>query len=217
LFSAEQTLALLDYGGGYRVTPREVDSTRFESRILVVKVIAMALPSPAWYAVSGAPSSGKTTTVRLLAARGYRTTEEQARAIITEEIAKGRTLEEVRGAGEWFQEVILERQLALEAQLPLDETVFLDRGTPDGLAYERFLKLQPNPALAAAAQRSPYRRVFLLEPLDFAADHGRIEDSETQANLHHAIRDTYVELGFDVVDVPVLAPEERVDFILARL
>ena len=192
-------------------------STRFDSRILVVKVIAMALPSPAWFAVSGAPSSGKTTTVRLLAARGYRTTEEQARAIITEEIANGRTLEEVRGAGEWFQAVILERQLALEAQLPLDETVFLDRGTPDGLAYERFLKLQPNPALAAAAQRSPYRRVFVLEPLDFAADHGRIEDSETQTNLHHAIRDTYLELGFDVVDVPVLASVERVDFILERL
>jgi predicted ATPase len=182
-----------------------------------VKVIAMALPSPAWYAVSGAPSSGKTTTVRLLAARGFRTTEEQARAIITEEMQKGRTLEDVRGAGEWFQEVILERQLALEAQLPRDETVFLDRGTPDGLAYERFLKLQPNPALTAAAQRSPYRRVFVLEPLSFAADHGRIEDSETQANLHHAIRDTYLELGFDVVDVPVLAPEDRVTFILERV
>jgi predicted ATPase len=177
----------------------------------------MAQLPPPWYAVSGAPSSGKTTTVRLLAARGYRTTEEQARAIIAEEMAKGRTLEEVRGAGEWFQEVILQRQLALEAQLPRDETVFLDRGTPDGLAYERFLKLQPNPALTEAAQRSAYRRVFVLEPLAFIADHGRIEDTETQTNLHHAIRDTYVELGFDVVDVPLLVPEERVDFILARL
>jgi predicted ATPase len=177
----------------------------------------MVQSPPPWFAVSGAPSSGKTTTVRLLAARGYRTTEEQARAIITEEMAKGRTLEEVRGAGEWFQEAILERQLALEALLPHDENVFLDRGTPDGLAYERFLKLVPNPALTAAAERSPYRRVFLLEPLAFTADHGRIEDSETQANLHHAIRDTYVDLGFDVVDVPVLSPEARVDFILARL
>lgn len=175
-----------------------------------------SLPPP-WYAVSGAPSSGKTTTVRLLAARGYRTTEEQARAIITEEMAKGRTLEAVRGAGEWFQEVILERQLALEAQLPVDETVFLDRGVPDGLAYERFLKLQPNPALNAAALRSTYRRVFVLDPLSFTADHGRIEDSETQKNLHDAIRETYLDLGFDVVDVPVLAPAERVDFILERL
>jgi predicted ATPase len=59
--------------------------------------------------------------------------------------------------------------------------------------------------------------VFVLEPLSFAADHGRIEDSETQANLHYAIRDTYLELGFAVVDVPVLAPEERVDFILERV
>ena len=177
----------------------------------------MAPFPPPWYAVSGAPSSGKTTTVRLLAARGYRTTEEQARAIIAEEMAKGRTLEEVRGAGEWFQEVILERQLALEAQLPVDDAVFLDRGVPDGLAYERFLGLQPNAALADAARKSRYRRVFVLEPLAFTADHGRIEDSETQNNLHNAIRETYLELGFDVCDVPVLAPAERVDFILARL
>lgn len=177
----------------------------------------MTNASPPWYAVSGAPSSGKTTTVRLLAARGYRTTEEQARAIITEEMAKGRTLEEVRGAGEWFQEVILERQLRLESELDAHETVFLDRGVPDGLAYERFLGLQPNAALADAARKSRYRRVFVLEPLAFTADHGRIEDGETQTNLHNAIRDTYLELGFDVVDVPVLAPAERVDFILERL
>ena len=173
--------------------------------------------SPPWYAVSGAPSSGKTTTVHLLASRGFRTTEEQARAIITEEMAKGRTLEEVRGAGEWFQEIILERQLNLEAQLAPDEPVFLDRGIPDGLAYERCLGLSPNPALADASRMSRYRRIFVLDPLDFIADHGRIEDSETQANLHHAIRDTYRELGFDVVDVPVLSPEARVDFILERV
>jgi predicted ATPase len=192
-------------------------STRFEESDSQQKVTVMNKASPPWYAVSGAPSSGKTTTVHLLAVRGYLTTEEQARAIITEEMAKGRTLEEVRGAGEWFQEVILERQLALEAELPRDKTVFLDRGVPDGLAYERFLNLLPNRALAEAAQQSTYRRVFFLEPLGFVADQGRIEDSKTQTNLHHAIRDTYLELGFDVVDVPVLSPEERVDFILDRL
>ena len=177
----------------------------------------MTNASPPWYAISGAPSSGKTTTVRLLAARGHRTTEEQARAIITEEMAQGRTLEEVRGAGEWFQEVILERQLRLESELDPDETVFLDRGIPDGLAYERFLNLTPNPELADASRRSRYRRVFVLDPLDFIADRGRIEDGETQTNLHHAILSTYRELGFDVVEVPVLPPEERVDFILANV
>ena len=177
----------------------------------------MSTVTPPWYAVSGAPSSGKTTMVRLLAARGYRTTEEQARAIIIEEMAQGRTLEEVRGAGEWFQEVILERQLRLESELDAHETVFLDRGTPDGLAYERFLNLTPNKGLADASRRSRYRRVFVLHPLDFIADRGRIEDGETQAQLHHAILSTYEELGFDVIEVPVLPPEERVDFILKRL
>ena len=48
-----------------------------------------------WCVLTGAACSGKTTTVDLLADRGYQTVPEAARPMIEREIAKGQTLEEV--------------------------------------------------------------------------------------------------------------------------
>lgn len=173
--------------------------------------------SPPWYVISGGPSSGKTTTINLLTERGFTVTTEQASAIIAEELAKGKTLLEVRGEGDWFQREILKRQLADEKSLGRTETVFLDRGLPDGLGYERYLELIPNPELFAASQQATYRRVFLLECLPVKVDWNRHEDEQVQQEIHDAIRATYLELGFELIDVPALSPEERVEFILERL
>ena len=173
--------------------------------------------SPPWYVITGGPSSGKTTTIELLRGRGFHVTNEQASDIISEELAKGRTLLEVRADGDWFQQEILTRQLEDEATLKVDETVFLDRGVPDGLGYERYLKLTPNPALHLASQQARYRKVFLLECLPVKIDWNRHEDAQVQQEIHDAIRATYLELGFDLIDVPALSPEERVEFILERL
>lgn len=173
--------------------------------------------SPPWYVITGGPSSGKTTTIDLLRARGFHVTHEQASDIISEELAKGRTLLEVRADGDWFQQEILKRQLEDEATLLPDETVFLDRGVPDGLGYERFLKLKSNPELHHASKSARYRKVFLLECLPVKLDWNRHEDAQVQQEIHDVIRETYLELGFDLVDVPALSPEERVEFILERL
>lgn len=174
-------------------------------------------PTPAWYVISGGPSSGKSTTIALLAGRGFHVTTEKARQILDEEMAKGRSADDIRGDGEWFQELILERELAMDAQLDPGATIFLDRGIPDGFAYERYLRLTPNPALAEAARVQRYRRVFVLDPLHLHDDGSRIEDEQAQQDIHDAIVATYGELGFDLVQVPVLPIEQRVEFILARI
>ena len=173
--------------------------------------------SPPWYVITGGPSSGKTTTVELLRGKGFEIAHEHASEIIAEEIEKGRTLLEVRADGEWFQKEILRRQQEHEHSLDPTQTVFLDRGIPDGLGYERFLKLTPNPELTRAAQATSYRRVFILDPLPVKLDWNRHEDEQTQHAIHDAIEAVYQELGNDVVEVPVLSPEERVEFILGRL
>ncbi|MDH6423199.1 ATP-binding protein [Aurantimicrobium minutum] len=173
--------------------------------------------SPPWYVITGGPSSGKTTTVELLRGKGFEIAHEHASEIIAEEIVKGRTLQEVRADGEWFQKEILRRQQEHEDSLDPAQTVFLDRGIPDGLGYERFLKLTPNPELTAAAKATSYRRVFILDPLPVKLDWNRLEDEQTQHAIHDSIEAVYLELDNDVVEVPVLSPEERVEFILNRL
>lgn len=176
-----------------------------------------SVDSPSWYVISGGPSSGKSTTIEILRQRGYTVTDEQARAIIEEEMALGRTLEEIRGDAHEFQRQILLRQQAIEQQLDPADVVFLDRGIPDGLAYSHFLGLEDDALLHAASEQAGYRRVFILDLLDLHDDGSRIEDDAAQQQLQNYLDATYQALQFDVVHVPVLAPEARVDFILERL
>ncbi|BAU98586.1 AAA family ATPase [Aurantimicrobium minutum] len=176
-----------------------------------------SVDSPPWYVITGGPSSGKTTTVNLLRERGFAIAHEHASEIIAEELAKGRTLLEVRADGEWFQEEILRRQIEHEQSLNPEETSFLDRGIPDGLGYERILKLKPNPELSAQAARARYRKVFILDPLPVKLDWNRHEDAQTQRAIHDSIEDVYRELGHHILEVPVLPAEKRVDFILEHL
>lgn len=173
--------------------------------------------APPWYAISGGPSSGKTTTVELLRSQGHRVSPEVARSIITEQMALGRTLVEIRADGENFQRMILERQIEFEAGFATDEVVFLDRGIPDGLGYERFLNLEPYEPITVASRNARYRRVFVLDNLHLHDDGSRIEDEDEQQGIHDHIVAVYTELGHDVVTVPVMSPEDRVAFILANL
>lgn len=172
---------------------------------------------PPWYPITGGPSSGKSTTVELLRQRGHRVSHEVARAILDEQVARGRTVAEIRSAGEEFQKMILARQIEQEQVFDPAELIFLDRGIPDGLGYERFLRLEPNLDIAKAAGNARYRKVFVLETLHLHDDGSRIEDEVDQQGIHESIVAVYTELGHTLVEVPVMSPEQRVEYILARL
>ena len=169
-----------------------------------------------WYVITGGPSSGKTTTVNLLRDRGYTTTIEHARHYLDLQRIAGRTVEEVRAKQRQFQRGVLNMQLAEEAALDPDATVFLDRAVPDSLAYYRFLGLAPGTALLGALAGARYATVFLLDLLPLASDYARTEDPAAQRRIHDLLGLVYQELGFPVVTVPALAPDARVDFILER-
>ncbi len=176
-----------------------------------------SVDSPPWYVLSGGPSSGKSTTIEILRKRGFTVTEETARAIIQDELAAGRSLEEIRGNGHDFQRRILLRQQELESHLDPEEIVFLDRGIPDGLAYSHLLDLGDDSHLHEAANKAKYRKIFILDLLELEDDGSRIEDRDTQHRLQDFLIATYETLSFDVVKVPVMEREKRVDYILERL
>jgi predicted ATPase len=170
-----------------------------------------------WCVITGGPSSGKTTTVNILRARGYATTVEHARHFIDTQRIAGKTVAEIRENQRAFQRGVLLMQLDQEASLDRSELVFLDRALPDQLAYYRFLNLEPDPLLAEALAKASYRRVFLLDLLPLASDYARTEDKAAQDEIHRHIGDVYRELGFPVTVVPALKPEARVVFILSTL
>ena len=114
-----------------------------------------------WYVITGGPGSGKTTTIDVLAGRGYKTTIEHARHYIDTQHQKGRTIDEIRKNQEEFQLGVLHMQMEQEAQLAPEELVFLDRALPDALAYYRYLHL-PNEVTVRVEQCAPISGAHIL-------------------------------------------------------
>lgn len=170
-----------------------------------------------WYVITGGPSSGKTTTVNLLKERGYITTFEHARHYLDTQRLKGKTIDEVRKNQSEFQLGVLDMQIEQESQISPDVLVFLDRAIPDALAYYRFLNLPEDEKLTEAMRTVSYKKVFVLDCLPLVEDYARTEDMIAQKKIHALLLEVYESLGFPVVKVPVMEPEERVDFILKNL
>jgi len=170
-----------------------------------------------WYVMTGGPSSGKTTTVNLLKKRGYKTTIEHARHYIDTQRITGKTTEEIKANQLAFQRGVLGMQIEQEKALSPHDTVFLDRALPDALAYYRFLNLPEDVALREALASTSYKKVFILDPLPLVQDYARTEDADDQKRIHELLVDVYGSLPSPMIRVPVLPPEERVDFILKNL
>lgn len=170
-----------------------------------------------WNVITGGPCTGKTTVIEHLGKRGYKTTIEHARHYIDLHEIAGETVEEIRSNKRSFQMGVLEMQSQAEEALNADDTIFLDRALPDSLAYFQFLGLEYDYNLVAKCRRHKYHRVFILDRLPLINDYARLENEAEQIRIHKLIIEVYEHLGNPVVFVPVLPPEERVDFILKHI
>jgi predicted ATPase len=169
-----------------------------------------------WHALIGAPCSGKTTLIRALADRGFRTVAESGRAYVLGELAKGRTADEIFGNGVALQRGVLGLQLESERGLPVDQVAFLDGASPSCLTYLRVMGLNPNVILADCFHHR-YASVFLLDRFPFEEDGLRFEDDATAGFIGEWLARDYSALGYQVVRVPGLPLEERLTFVLEQL
>ena len=170
-----------------------------------------------WHVITGAPCSGKSTLIGQLADRGFRTAPEAARQYFERELAAtGRTIEEIRGDVIPLVHGILSIMLEIERGLDANEVVFLDRGYPDILAFLRQFGLDPNRFLPGCFHHR-YACVFMLDRFPVRLDGVRTEDEAAAAYLDEWHYRDYTALGYRVVRVPVLPPQERLAFVLERL
>ncbi len=169
-----------------------------------------------WCVITGAPCSGKTTVIDALEQRGYAVVHEVARAFIDTELAKGKTLAQIRADERAFERHILMEKVKIEATLAKADIVFLDRAVPDSMAYYRLRGLDPaEPRQWSQAVR--YRNIFLFERLGFLTDPVRAEDDQTAERLSQLITESYQSLGYDLIPVPVGSVADRTEFILEHL
>ena len=169
-----------------------------------------------WQVLTGAPCSGKTTLIELLAGKGFRTIPQIGRVYVEAEMAKGRTTAEILETAAVNQRHIAEMQTRFERELRVDEVAFLDSGSPDCLTYCRVLGLDPNAVLPECFHHR-YASVFILDRFPFQQDGVRFEDDATADLIDEWLVRDYAALGYDVVRVPILPPQERVAFVLDKL
>jgi predicted ATPase len=165
------------------------------------------------YILTGGPCSGKTTLLNELARQGYQTVPEAARMIIDYQQATGGNILPWTDR-EAFQKAVIRVQLSLEARLR-DETTFLDRGLADGLAYYKLDGVEPPRELTEAVRDNGYEKVFFLEQRqEYQQDDARKEDEEEARRIGELLKKTYQELGYEVIDLPMLdEPEERAELL----
>jgi len=167
-----------------------------------------------WIVITGAPSSGKTSVINDLKARGYDVQDEVAREYIEACISRGLSMQDIRADGGMdLQRQILRLKTAREAVLSPKETVFLDRGIPDSMTYFRLAGLDVGAAREAAAYFL-YDAVFLFDRLPVVNDGVRIEDEVLASEIDQMLMRDYRSLGYDPVRVPVMPIAKRTDFIL---
>jgi predicted ATPase len=170
-----------------------------------------------WHVITGGPSSGKTKIIERLAFLGYLTVPEAARILIDNERSKGRTTEEIRADEAEFQRIVLQMKIDVENRMPPNQIIFFERGIPDSIAYYKVCGVNTESAIRASQKRR-YKMIFLLEQLPFEKDYARVEDEKLANELSQLIHDSYSELGYNVIRVPLIKPiDRRVEFILSKI
>jgi predicted ATPase len=169
-----------------------------------------------WHVITGASSSGKTTLIDQLTDKGFQTLPEAGRQYFERELADGRTIDEIRTDRAALTRHIYDFWLELISELRANTITFLDRGLPDALGFYRFAGMNPNYILPDCFQYR-YASVFFLNRLPYQQDGIRAGDDESAAYFDSWMERDYSALGYNVIRVPVLPPEERLAFVLERL
>jgi predicted ATPase len=168
--------------------------------------------------LTGGPGAGKTTLLTELAAMGYVTVEESARAIISERIAAGSSRRPDLPA--FAREVLRRDTEKYLGQPQTSNWIFFDRGVIDALGMLQ--EVSPLPECELAAMLTTYsfhRSVFILPPWDaiYANDAERDQSFAEAVNVHAKVVTWYRSCGYVLHEVPRVPVPQRAQHVLRLL
>ena len=170
--------------------------------------------------ITGGPGTGKTSVIEALEDHGHYCFHEVSREIIREAQKKGIDQLFLKDPV-LFSEMLLEGRIKQfkEANDMTADMVFLDRGVPDVVAYMDYFGNEYPPVFHRACQEYLYDRVFILPPWKqiYTEDNERYETYEQAVEIHDELARSYIEHGYEPVEVPQGTVAERTTFILDHL
>lgn len=170
--------------------------------------------------LTGGPGTGKTTVIDLLEQKGFCCYPEISRDIINE--ARKQGIDQLFLENPiLFSEMLLEgRKKQFREALSLPETpVFLDRGLPDVLAYMHYIGDSYPASFKNMCDEHTYTKVFLFPPWEdiYISDNERYENFEQSKLIYKHLKETYLDFGYEIIEMPKNTPENRILFILDEI
>lgn len=178
------------------------------------------------YAITGGPSSGKSSIIKELEKQGETVIHEAATDLIIDKIESG--VQEPWKEGD-FQLNILKMQLEREEPyLSSDGRIFVDRGLFDGYTYAMEQNLAGTQTLASLNEllnpidlNQRYKAIFFVLPYEtnFSPHQSEVrrENSHNAAKLEVATYALYCRHKHFIIVPGGLTPQERADFILGKI
>lgn len=172
------------------------------------------------FVITGGPGSGKSTLIEALASSGLRHMPEAGRAIIQDQMSIG------GNALPWsnrqaFAELMLGWELRSHREARAQSgPVICDRGVPDVVGYLTLCGLPVPAHVRKAAELYRYNRTVFIAPhwpAIFSQDSERKQGEDEAAATCQMMVETYSELGYKLIPLPLVSVPERVAFVRAHI
>ncbi len=170
--------------------------------------------------ITGGPGTGKSTVLNELQKQNFLCMHEISRDITLQ--ARKTGIEQL-----FLKDPVLFSKLLLEgreiqyknAHESSADIVFFDRGIPDINAYMNYMGIQYDDSFIKTCQTNRYTKVFIMPPWEeiYITDNERYESFEQALAIHNHLKNTYVSLEYELIDVPFNSVNKRVEFILTTL
>lgn len=171
------------------------------------------------FVITGGPGFGKSVLIEKLLELGYRVGSEFARQLITRQISEGGDILPWKDIAE-FEKRVTEKRVEFLKSVDIDSIAFSDRGLPDQAAFSMYKGKEISPQLNLALEENRYaKKVFLTLPWPqiFQNDQIRTETFEEAERIHQFIVKAYLNYGYELIELPFVSPDKRIEFILKSL
>jgi predicted ATPase len=173
-----------------------------------------------FHIITGGPGSGKSTLIDALRSHAYLCVDEVARDIIQEQTRIGGDALHT-GNRIKFRELMLARSIeTYEEARDATEPVFFDRGIPDLIGYSHLINVIVTDDILTAAHRYRYHtKIFLAPPWQEIYEHDaeRKQSWDEAIATYQCIAAGYTEAGYELIELPKCAVDERVEFVLRNI